>query len=219
MHDWLSRRLATVLAETPASESDLTARVVGANPADGVAMLFRELADRSDSCRFRGAGATFDRSDPIVGGESNLGDSGLIGKQLPLAGPSPDLVEGANGRCLSLARPHQLDVVALKRDHLRRRVRASRRVHRVAGDDQPAALAGIARSQFVSASKIGLPHPVLQCLRFKRTTINDRLALDVFVDTMADSFDRLFRMSKLDVAALARVREMTLDFDSILLRA
>jgi hypothetical protein len=30
--DWLSRRLATVLAETPASESDLTARVVGANP-------------------------------------------------------------------------------------------------------------------------------------------------------------------------------------------
>src|SRR5229473_3053738 len=30
--DWLSRRLATVLAEIPASESDLTARVVGANP-------------------------------------------------------------------------------------------------------------------------------------------------------------------------------------------
>src|ERR1700735_5087094 len=30
--DWLSRRLATVLAEPPASESDLTARVVGANP-------------------------------------------------------------------------------------------------------------------------------------------------------------------------------------------
>ena len=30
--DWPSRRLATVLAATPASESDLTARVVGANP-------------------------------------------------------------------------------------------------------------------------------------------------------------------------------------------
>ena len=67
--------------------------------------------------------------------------------------------------------------------------------------------------------KVSLAHPVLQSLRFKRTTINDRLALAIFVDTLADGFFRFFRMSKLDGAAFARLRQVTLDFDPILVRA
>ena len=67
--------------------------------------------------------------------------------------------------------------------------------------------------------KVGLPHRVLQSLRFKRTAINDRFALDIFVDTLANGFFRLFRMSKLDGAAFARLRQVALDFDSIFLRA
>ena len=60
---------------------------------------------------------------------------------------------------------------------------------------------------------------MLKCLRFKGSAINDRLALAVFVDTLADGFSRLFPMSKLDGAAFARSQQVTLDVDSILQRA
>ena len=60
---------------------------------------------------------------------------------------------------------------------------------------------------------------MLKCLRFKGAAINDRLALAVFVDTLAEGFSRLFRMSKLDGTVFARLRQEALGFDFILQRA
>ena len=58
---------------------------------------------------------------------------------------------------------------------------------------------------------------MLEGLRFKRAAVNDRLALGVFVDAVADGFFRFLRISTLDRPAFARLREMALDVDTVFL--
>ena len=60
---------------------------------------------------------------------------------------------------------------------------------------------------------------MLERSRFKDAAINDRLTLRVFVDAVADGLFRFFRMRLLKRPAFARLREVTLDFDPILVRA
>ncbi len=57
---------------------------------------------------------------------------------------------------------------------------------------------------------------MLQRLRFKGAAVDDRLALGVFLDAVADGFLGFFRRSKLERPTLARVRDLALDSDTIL---
>ena len=106
-------------------------------PVHSVPLVFREFADRTDGRGLRGARTAFDRGDPVAGRKREFGDGSLIRKQVALARPSVDLLRTANSGSPALTRPHQFDVFALKRDHLRRRVSASRGVDSVADRDQP----------------------------------------------------------------------------------
>ena len=63
---------------------------------------------------------------------------------------------------------------------------------------------------------------MLERPRFKGAAINDRLALAVFVDTVADGLFRFLRVRLLKMLkrpAFARLRQVPLDFDPILSRA
>jgi hypothetical protein len=87
----------------------------------------------------------------------------------------------------------------------------------VADDDQLAILLeSLALSTY--SMKVSPAHRVLQSLRFERTAINDRFALGVFVDTLTDGLFRRFRMDQCGSAPFTRLRQVTLDFDSILQR-
>src|SRR5216683_2698452 len=126
---------------------------------------------------------------------------------MPPRRPVADLFGSADRDCPTLARAHHLDVLALERDHLRRRVRALRRNNGAAKGDQPKLslnFPGFA----LDCVEVGLAHRVLQGLGFQRAAIDDRLALAVLVDALADGFFGLCRMAELNRAALARLREM-----------
>jgi len=90
-------------------------------------------------------------------------------------------------RGLPAAGTHQSDILALERNHLLRRVSASRRVRGIACRDQSArSLEPLAFCSYLI--KFDTPHRMLERFRFQGVAINDRLALDVFVDALADGF-------------------------------
>ena len=115
-------------------------------------------------------------------------------------------------RCVSGPATHQLDVLALKRDHLRRRVSASRRVDGFARLDQPAVLLEpLALGSYLI--EFDAAHRMLQRARFQRAAIDDRLALGVFVDTMRTARSAFIRPKlELPVRAMATWRSMLIPY-------
>ena len=84
-----------------------------------------------------------------------------------------------------------IDVLTLKRDHLRRRVSASRRVHNFARCYQPSiSLEPLGFCSYLT--EFNVPHRILERSRLKSAAIDNSLALGVFVDTLADGSFRFF---------------------------
>ncbi|MGC2492453.1 hypothetical protein [Candidatus Binatus sp.] len=92
----------------------------------------------------------------------------------------------------SPAKKHHLNILALESNHLRCRVCASRRIHGFARRDQTAVfLEPLALGPYLF--EFDGSHRMLERPRFKRATIDDRLAVGVFVDTVSEGFFRFIR--------------------------
>ncbi len=134
---------------------------------------------------------------------------------MPSPRPFADLFGPADrDNCPTLARAHHLDVLALERDHLRRRVSALRRNNGAAKGNQPKLslnFPGFALD-FV---EVRLAHRMLQGLGFQRAAVDYGLALAVLVDALLDGLVGLCRIAELNRAALAPLREMKINFDTV----
>src|SRR5229473_1924345 len=81
-------------------------------------MLLGKFRDRANSSRLCAPGAAFDRGQPIAGRQRDVCHLHLIGEQATLCRPLLDLCRLANRFSSTVTKSHQVEVVALKSDHL-----------------------------------------------------------------------------------------------------
>ncbi len=83
-------------------------------------MLLGKFRDRANSSRLCAPGAAFDRGQPIAGRQRDVCHLHLIGEQATLCRPLLDFWQLGNRFSSTVTKSHQVEVVALKSDHLGR---------------------------------------------------------------------------------------------------
>jgi hypothetical protein len=141
-----------------------------------VAMLLDKFGDRANSGRLCAPGAAFDSGQPIVGRQSDVCHLNLIGEQATLCRPLLDFWQLGNRLSSTVTSSHQVQVVALKRNHLGRG-EGSLRGGSGGGDGQEQASL-LAPTIFIPyLVQIRSAHSVLERRSFQCSAIDNRFAL------------------------------------------